>query len=86
MTPVLEANRADGLQGQVDPNRQPETDITLGQAVSRWLEIAKLDDTTRDRYEDLVRMYVGPVLGDLAARQAGRRTARRFLPPIAPLP
>jgi integrase len=54
------------LQGQVE-NRHPKTDITLGQAISRWLEIAKLEDTTRDRYEDLVRMYVGPVLGDLAA-------------------
>ena len=35
------------LQGQVDQNRQPKTDITLGQAISRWLEIAKLEDTTR---------------------------------------
>ena len=55
------------LQGQVDQNRHPKTDITLGQAISRWLEIAKLEDTTRDRYEDLVRMYIGPVLGDLPA-------------------
>ena len=55
------------LQGQVDQNRHPKTDITLGQAISRWLDIARLEDTTRDRYEDLVRMYVGPVLGDLAA-------------------
>jgi integrase len=55
------------LQGQVDQNRHPKTDITLGQAISRWLEVAKLEDTTRDRYEDLVRMYVGPVLADLGA-------------------
>jgi integrase len=55
------------LQGQVDQNRQPKADITLGQAISRWLEIAKLEDTTRDRYEDLVRLYVRPALGDLAA-------------------
>jgi integrase len=55
------------LQGQVDQNRHPKTDITLGHAISRWLEIATLEDTTRDRYEDLVRLYIGPVLGDLAA-------------------
>ena len=55
------------LQGQVDQNRHPKTDITLGQAISRWLDIAKLEDTTRDRYEDLVRMYVRPVLGDFPA-------------------
>jgi Phage integrase family len=28
------------LQGQVDQNRQPKSDITLGQAISRWLDIA----------------------------------------------
>jgi integrase len=55
------------LQGQVDQIRQPKTDITLGQAISRWLDIATLEDTTRDRYEDLVRLYIMPVLGDLAA-------------------
>jgi integrase len=55
------------LQRQVDQNHQPKTDITLGQAISRWLEISKLEDTTRDRYEDLVRMYIGPALGNFAA-------------------
>src|SRR5262245_25293381 len=55
------------LQGQVDQNRHPKTDITLGQAISRWLDIVKLEDTTRDRYEDLVRLYIGPTLGDFAA-------------------
>lgn len=55
------------LQGQVDQNRHPKTDITLSQAVGSWLRIAKLEDTTRDRYEDLVRLYITPTLGDLAA-------------------
>ncbi len=57
------------LQGQVDQTRHPKTDITLGQAIGRWLDIAKLEDTTRDRYDDLVRLYITPVLGDLAARK-----------------
>jgi integrase len=55
------------LQGQVDQNRHPKTDITLGQAISRWLDVATLEDTTRDRYEDLVRLYIQPMLGDFAA-------------------
>jgi integrase len=55
------------LQGQVDQNRHPKTDITLGQAISRWLDVATLEDTTRDRYEGLVRLYIRPMLGDLAA-------------------
>jgi integrase len=55
------------LQGQVDQSRHPKTDITLGQAISRWLEIAHLEDTTRDRYEDLIRLYIKPTLGNLPA-------------------
>jgi integrase len=55
------------VQGQVDQNRHPKTDITLGQAISRWLDVATLEDTTRDRYEGLVRLYIRPMLGDLAA-------------------
>jgi hypothetical protein len=39
----------------------------VGQAVAQWLDVATLEDTTRDRYEDLVRLYIGPTFGDLAA-------------------
>src|SRR5918997_3568129 len=66
------------LQGQVDQNRQPKTDITLGQAISRWLEIAKLEETTRDRYEDLVRLYVRPALGDLPAGELDAELLESF--------
>jgi integrase len=55
------------LQGQVDQNRHPKTDITLSQAISQWLDVATIEDTTRDRYEDLVRLYIKPTLGNLAA-------------------
>lgn len=55
------------LQGQVDQNRHPKTDITVGQAISRWLDVVRLEDTTRDRYEDLVRLYILPMLGDIGA-------------------
>src|SRR5918999_5086967 len=61
------------LQGQVDQNRHPKTDITLGQAISRWLDIAKLEDTTRDRYEDLVGYVRGAGARRRLRRQAGRR-------------
>jgi integrase len=37
------------LQSQVDENRHPKSDITIGQAIAQWLEIAKHDDTTRVR-------------------------------------
>jgi hypothetical protein len=60
------------LQSQVDENRHPNTSITLNQAVERWLDIAKLEDTTRDRYEDLIRIYI-----KADARRSARAKARR---------
>jgi hypothetical protein len=41
--------------------------MTIGEAITRWLEVAKLEDTTRDRYDDLIRIYIRPRLGDVAA-------------------
>jgi integrase len=55
------------LQSRVDENRHPKTAITVGQAITRWLEVAKLEDTTRDRYEDLIRIYIRPRIGDMVA-------------------
>ena len=57
------------LQSQVDEERHPRTDLTVRQAVAQWLEVVDLADTTRERYDDLIRLYVLPVLGD---RQAAK--------------
>jgi integrase len=55
------------LQSRVDENRHPKTAMSIGEAITRWLEVAKLEDTTRDRYDDLIRIYIRPRLGDVAA-------------------
>jgi integrase len=55
------------LQSRVDENRHPKSAITVGQAISRWLGVAKLEDTTRDRYDDLIRIYIKPRLWDIEA-------------------
>jgi integrase len=60
------------LQHQVDEDRHPKTAITVRQAIAQWLEVARLSETTRERYEDLIRLYVLPRLGDM---QAGRLDA-----------
>ncbi len=57
------------LQSQVDENRHPKSAITLSELIERWLEVADLEETTRDRYEDLIRLYVRPTLG---STQVGR--------------
>jgi len=55
------------LLGRVDENRHPKSAITVGEAIRRWLEVARHEDTTRDRNEDLIRIYIEPVLGHLQA-------------------
>jgi integrase len=44
------------LQHQVDEDRHPKSAITVGEVIERWLEVAELEETTRDRYEDLIRL------------------------------
>jgi integrase len=41
----------------------------VSEAVEQWLEVADLEETTRDRYEDLIRLYIAPRLGVM---QVGR--------------
>jgi hypothetical protein len=55
------------LQAQVDEDRHPKSGITIGQAVTQWLDVVDLEDTTRERYQDLIRIYIAPTFGDLAA-------------------
>lgn len=43
------------LQHQVDEDRHPKTAITVRQAMEQWLEVAELEDTTRERYEAMIR-------------------------------
>lgn len=57
------------MQHQVDTRQAPKSAITLGEAIAQWLEVTDLEETTRDRYEDLIRLYVTPRLG---AMQSGR--------------
>jgi hypothetical protein len=35
--------------------------------VSQWLEVAELEDTTQERYQNLIRICVNPTFGDLPA-------------------
>jgi hypothetical protein len=46
--------------------------------VVQWLEVAKLADTTRERYEDLVRIYITPAFGELAASKIDVELLERF--------
>ena len=66
------------LQRQVDEDQHPKTAVTVRQAVAQWLEVAKLEDTTRERYDDLIRLYVNPTFGDMPAGKVDAELLERF--------
>jgi integrase len=66
------------LQRQVDEDRQPKTVITVRQAITQWLEVVELEATTRERYDDLIRLYVLPTLGDMLASKLDAELPERF--------
>lgn len=66
------------LQRQVDEDQHPKSDITVRQAVEQWLEVAALEDTTRERYDDLIRLYILPTFGDLPAAKLDAELLERF--------
>lgn len=51
------------LQNQVDERRHPRSAITVSQALEQWLEVAEHEPSTRERYEQLIRLYIEPTLG-----------------------
>lgn len=66
------------LQNQVDEQRHPRSNVTVGQVVEKWLEVAELEDSTRERYEGLVRLYIGPTFGALSAAKLDAELLERF--------
>jgi integrase len=54
------------LLTQVRENRQPRTDITLGQLLARHLATMHGSDTTRYSYQCMITKHVQPLLGRLA--------------------
>ena len=66
------------LQGQVDEHRHPKSSITVTTAVEQWMEVADLEVTTRERYEDLIRLYIVPTFGDLQAGRLDAELLERF--------
>jgi len=66
------------LQREVDENKHPKAAITLAEAVEKWMEVAELEETTRDRYEDLIRLYILPTFGDLQIGRLDAELMERF--------
>ncbi len=66
------------LQNQVDEQRHPRSNVTVAQVIEKWLEVAELEASTRDRYEGLIRLYIGPTFGTMAAAKLDAELLERF--------
>jgi integrase len=66
------------LQSKVDQNQHSKSAITLNEAIVQWLDVADLAETTRDRYDDLIRLYILPRLGDKQAGSIDAELLERF--------
>ena len=66
------------LLHQVNQNQHPKPAITVAEAIEQWLEAAELEQTWRERYEDLIRLYVLPTFGHLPAAKLDAELLERF--------
>jgi integrase len=57
------------LLAQVDAQRHPSTNATIGYLLDRWLEVADLELSTRAGYQSLIERHIRPVLGDVPLRR-----------------
>ncbi|GAA0603741.1 site-specific integrase [Sporichthya brevicatena] len=51
------------LLNQLHERRQPRAAITMAQAIDQWLGVVRHEASTRERNEQLIRLYILPTLG-----------------------
>jgi integrase len=66
------------LLRQFDQQQHPKTATTVHEAIEQWMEVVDLEVTTRERYEDLIRIYISSRLGDLQAAKLDAELLERF--------
>src|SRR5687768_9439544 len=66
------------MLNQVQERRQPRSDITVSQAIEQWLEVAEHEKSTRERYEQLIRLYITPNLGKTQLAKLDAEVLERF--------
>jgi hypothetical protein len=54
-------------QRQVDERQHPRSNVPVGQVISQWLDVARHEDSTHERYDRLIRCHTEPAFGAMAA-------------------
>ncbi|MGP3947417.1 hypothetical protein [Streptomyces sp. 7N604] len=55
------------LLAKVDEQRHPKGKITVGKVIDQWMEVTRIEESTRDRYVIAIDQYMKPTLGQLQA-------------------
>lgn len=63
---------------QVDEQRNAQTRAILRVAVTEWLKVQELEDSTREGYETYARTYIYPALGDEPVSKLSARLLEQF--------
>ncbi|HEV7932955.1 MAG TPA: hypothetical protein VGP70_11670 [Actinomadura sp.] len=62
------------LVNEVDEQRSPRTKATVNQLMDRYLELLDVEETTRSRYEHVIRTHIRPLLGHLPVSKLNGET------------
>jgi len=63
---------------QVDAKRHPAKKASIGQILDQYVAVAKLDERTREDYQDLLRLYLKPTFGALPAAKLNEEMLELF--------
>ncbi len=66
------------LQTQVDEKRHPRSGVTVGELLEQWMEVARHETSTAERYADLIRVYLQPTFGSMPAGKLDAELLERF--------
>lgn len=59
---------------QVDEQRSPRTKATVNVLMDRYLELLDVEETTRQRYEQTIRVHIRPLIGHLPVARLNAET------------
>ncbi|MBD3003098.1 hypothetical protein [Streptomyces sp. 5-10] len=59
------------LLAKVDEQRHPKGKITVTKLLDLWMDVARIEESTRDRYVIAIDQYLKPTFGELQAAKLG---------------